>query len=184
MNAFETLVASCLWRDGYWVQNSVWVHLTRRDCERIKRPTIARWEIDLVAYRPGELLAVECKSYLDSPGVRFAAFNADDRNYARFSKNFKLFNDDSLRRVVLTRLRTQLCQLGTCESDVPTRLALAYGRSLNGSDKLKIARLFAKRRWRLFDDDWLRKNVRDLSASRYTDDSVALTAKLIMRKET
>lgn len=77
MDSFEQVVATVLDRAGYWTRTSVKVNLTREDKHAIGRPSAPRWEIDVVAYsaRENELLVVECKSYLDSAGVRAASFD-------------------------------------------------------------------------------------------------------------
>jgi hypothetical protein len=71
MDAFEQVVSEILWRDGFWVRSSVKVELTPEDKKAIGRTTSPRWELDVVAYRPSDnvLRIVECKSYLDNPGV-------------------------------------------------------------------------------------------------------------------
>jgi hypothetical protein len=76
MDAFEQLAADIFWNEGYWVRTSVKVELTREEKVRIGRHSSPRWEIDLIAYRAtsNELLALECKSYLDSGGVHAAHF--------------------------------------------------------------------------------------------------------------
>jgi len=50
MNAFEALIALLLRRQGYWVQTSFKVKLTKAEKRRIGRPSSPRWELDLVAY--------------------------------------------------------------------------------------------------------------------------------------
>lgn len=76
MDAFEQLVADIFWSEGYWVRTSVKVELIREGKIRIGKHSTPRWEIDLIAYRAttNELLALECKSYLDSGGVHAAHF--------------------------------------------------------------------------------------------------------------
>ena len=39
MDAFETVVSEILWRDGYWVQNSLKVDLTKEEKLAIGRPS-------------------------------------------------------------------------------------------------------------------------------------------------
>ena len=72
MDAFEQLVSEILWMEGLWVRTSVKVLITKDEKRLIGRPSSPRWEIDIVAYsgRDNLLYAVECKSYLDSRGVR------------------------------------------------------------------------------------------------------------------
>ncbi len=73
MDAFESLISMLLRHEGYWTTPSFKVELTPADKAKIGRESSPRWEIDLVAYKPStdELLAVECKSLLDSTGVVF-----------------------------------------------------------------------------------------------------------------
>jgi hypothetical protein len=71
MDSFETVIAMLLTRYGYWSITSYRVILTPEEKRRIGRPSNSRWELDLVAYKASknEILAVECKSLLDSRGV-------------------------------------------------------------------------------------------------------------------
>ena len=80
MDAFEQLVSEILWMEGYWVRTSVKVELTKEEKRLIGLPSSPRWELDIVAYngRDNLLRVVECKSYLDSVGVRAAAFDGWD----------------------------------------------------------------------------------------------------------
>lgn len=73
MDAFEAVVAMLLRREGYWVIPSFKVDLTKDEKRAIKRHSSPRWEIDLAAYKgaTNELIAIECKSFLDSIGVVF-----------------------------------------------------------------------------------------------------------------
>jgi hypothetical protein len=92
MDAFESLIASLLEREGFWVRSGVKVELTKEEKRIIGRPSSPRWELDLVAYKGGinELRVVECKSYLDSRGVSIQAVDGSDDRYA---SRFKLFKE-------------------------------------------------------------------------------------------
>jgi hypothetical protein len=61
---------------GNWVRTSVKVNLTPEEKIKIGRRSAPRWEIDVVAYsgRENLLSIVECKSYIDSYGVRATSF--------------------------------------------------------------------------------------------------------------
>src|SRR5262249_33558674 len=103
MDAFEAVVASILQRQGYWTLTSVKVELTKAEKRAVGRHSSPRWELDIVAYRGGynELRVVECKSFLDSPGVECCAFDGTNADAAR---RYKLFCEPTLRRVVFRRL--------------------------------------------------------------------------------
>ncbi len=99
MYAFESVVATILEREGFWVRASFKVALSREDKHAIGRPSSPRWGIDVIAYRPGDKLLwiVECKSYLDSRGVTRHGFTPAQ-------PRLKLFNDATLREVVFYRV--------------------------------------------------------------------------------
>ena len=87
MDAFEQLVSEILWMEGYWVRTSVKVKLTPAEQRQIDRPSSPRWELDIVAYsgRDNLLKIIECKSYLDSRGVKLHAFDGSNDKSASAS---------------------------------------------------------------------------------------------------
>jgi hypothetical protein len=86
MDAFEQVVAGLLFREGYWVTQGYKVELTKEEKRLIGKPCSPRWEIDLLAYKGStkELLAVECKSYLDSVGVPAADIITPNSEESRY----------------------------------------------------------------------------------------------------
>jgi len=182
MDSFETLVGSLLEKDGYWVRTSVKVQLARKEKEKIGRPSSPRWELDLVAYKAksNELLVVECKSFLDSPGVRMGGV---DGAHARERKRYKLFNDPILRKTILGRLVKQLVSSGSCVASPSVTLCLAAGKVASEPDREKITRLFKRNNWLLFDDSWLREKLQAVSDSGYENEVVSVVAKILLRKQ-
>ena len=180
MDAFESVVAEVLWRDGYWVQNAVKVDLTKDDKSKIKKPSSPRWELDVVGYngKRKEVLVVECKSYLDSHGVTFKAVNGSDQNRAR---RYKLFNDDVLRGVVLDRLSCQMVEGGLVPKRHKTKLALVCGNIASDQDRQALHQHFRTRGWLLWDDVWLREKLTSMSQSGYENSPVAVVSKLLLR---
>lgn len=73
MDAFEQLAAELLFANGWWVQTSVKVELTKEEKKQVGRQSSPRWELDVVAYKgaTNEILVIECKSFLDSRGVQW-----------------------------------------------------------------------------------------------------------------
>jgi len=180
MDAFESVVCEILWRDGYWVQSSLKVELTKEDKKKIKRPSSPRWEIDVVAYsgQRNELLLVECKSYLDSPGVRYRAFDGSGPGEG---KRYKLFSDNVLRRVVVSRLCQQLISSGLIDKKPSVSIALACAKIIGEKDREKLKKLFAKKGWKLWDDAWLKEKLLGISKGGYENSPVAVVAKLLLR---
>lgn len=86
MDAFENVVASILERKGYWTRTSVKVALTKEEKVEIGRPSSPRWELDVVGYKGGDnrLVVLECKSFLNSPGVLAKVFeNGNEKGKRR-----------------------------------------------------------------------------------------------------
>lgn len=178
MDAFEQLAADVFWNEGYWVRNSVKIDLTKEDKIRIGRRSSPRWEIDLIAYHgaTNELLALECKSYLDSGGVHAAHFRAG----SKYAHRYKLFHDPVLRETVLERLRLQCIERGFCRADVTVRLGLIHGHATSYNAPL-LAEIFGEQGWLLFGADWLRGHLSQLSEASYENSTAALVAKLLLR---
>ena len=181
MNAFESLVATLLRNQGFWVYPSFRVELTREDKLAINRHSNARWEIDLIAYRPaGNLLrAVECKSYLDSIGVTYA-----DLAGGRYATRYKLFTEQGLWTVVKARLVSQLEQAGMCNPSPKVELCLATGKVAREEDRPKLCQLAESGGWTLLDDEWLVRSVESLAARGYEEEVATIVAKLLVRSKT
>ncbi len=180
MDAFEQVVAAILDRKGFWVRTSVKVSLTPEEKREIGRPSAPRWELDVVAYSGSrnELLVVECKSYLDSYGVRASSFEGPK---AEEETRYKLFSDEVLRRVVLSRLESQLVEQGFCPPGTKASLCLAAGKIYG--DPAPLRAVFEKNGWRLFEADWLREGLVSLADESYDNSVAAVVAKLLLRNQ-
>jgi hypothetical protein len=178
MDAFESLVAALLERKGYWTRTSVKVDLTKEEKRQIGRPSSPRWEIDVIAYKgsTNSLLAVECKSLLNSPGVRLSSFNGSS---GRDANRYKLFNDEGLRKVVFNRLSIQLVESGFCPTSPEITLCLVAGNIFQ--DVKPLQDHFKKNGWELWDADWLRNELEILAKSGYDNTVVAIVSKLLDR---
>ncbi|MFO1077134.1 MAG: hypothetical protein U1E73_05350 [Planctomycetota bacterium] len=177
MDSFENLVALLLRRDGYWTDTSVKVELTKEQKVAINRPSTPRWEIDVVAYKPStnELLAVECKSYLDSTGVKFRDGEFD------YPGRYKLFTESKTREIVLPALAQQLHTSGACLPNPRVTLCLATGRIATVTDKTNLTASFEQNGWRLFDDEWVRSRLVATADAGYQNDVAMVVAKILLR---
>jgi hypothetical protein len=180
MDAFEQVVSEILWMDGYWVRNSVKVELTKEEKRAIGRPSSPRWEIDVVAYsgKQNLLLAVECKSFLDSRGVALRAF---DGSSDKDAKRYKLFTDANLKKVVLGRLRKQLANRGACSPNAKIKPCLVCGRIAGDADREGMHEHFAAQGWQLWDERWLRKQLKRMSELGYENQVSPVVAKLLLK---
>lgn len=177
MDAFEQLVAELFFTEGYWVETSVKVELTKEEKRAIGRHSTPRWEIDVIAFsaRDNEVLAIECKSFLDSRGVQWSELQD-----GHASSRYKLFREPGTRTVVLERLRRQLVESGRCNDTVTVRLAMAAGKVNRGDDQ-RLAEHFEAHEWRFFGPAWLRARLRRLSRMSYSNQVAAVVAKLLLR---
>jgi hypothetical protein len=179
MDSFEQVVAAILQRRGFWTQTSVKVDLTKAEKRAIGRHSTPRWELDIVAYRgsSNELAVVECKSFLDSPGVRCDTFEG---SRPKDETRYKLFCDTTLRKVVLDRLVTQLVKLGFCAPNPKVSLCLAAGKIYRG-EEARLESIFQQRGWRLWGPSFIRSELEALRDSGYENTVAAVVAKLLLR---
>jgi hypothetical protein len=178
MDAFESLIAMLLRRDGYWTATSVRVELTKVEKIKNGRRSSPRWEIDIVAYRgsTNELLVVECKSFLDSTGVKFrnGKFESEER--------YKLFSNKLLRDTVLRRLKRQLVAKGSCPQNLKARLCMAAGHIAGVTDRKALLDHFKSHGWLLFDEEWILNKLSEAAATSFENDVAHVVAKLLIRQ--
>lgn len=179
MDSFEAVVASILLRHGFWTQIGFKVELTAAEKRRIGRPSSPRWELDVIGYRgkTHELLVLECKSFLDSPGVRCAAF---DGSMPSEQKRYKLFFGATLRRVVLSRLVKQLESVGFCRPRPKVRLGLAAGK-IHG-DAEWLHKYFERKGWILWGPGRIKEELEGLRDVGFENSIAAVVAKLLLRE--
>ena len=177
MDAFESLIAMLLRSEGYWTTTSFKVDLTKRDKAEMGIPSSPRWEIDILAYsgKRNEVVAVECKSFLDSTGVVFRDGQFEPPN------RYKLFTRPRVRQRVLARLASQLEESGATAGTPTVTLALATGKIARKSDRAGLRRHFEDSRWRLYDEDWIRERLSSKSEAAYENDVAHVCAKLLLR---
>jgi hypothetical protein len=180
MDAFEDLIATLLEKDGFWVQTTFKVELTKEEKKEIGRPSSPRWKLDLIAYKAStnDILAVECKSYLDSYGVRLSGFDGSSEVE---SNRYKLFNESKLREVVFNRLVSQLEVLGACAPEPQVRLCLAVGHIYRDEDRDGLHALFEKNGWELLDEEWIKIRLKRLAEIGYENSTAAVVTKLLIR---
>jgi hypothetical protein len=178
MDAFESIIAMLLQREGYWVYPRFKVQLTKEEKRRIGRPSAPRWELDIIAYQGAEnkVLIVECKSYIDSTGVFF------QDGTLRPPTNYKLFTEPVLREVVFHRLREQLVESNACPPKPTIQLALATGKIANKTDRVAMNDYFENNNWILLDDKWVQEKLTGLQDTAYENDIAYVAAKLALRK--
>lgn len=181
MDAFENLVGALLRKEGYWTEIGLKVELSKAEKRRIGRPSSPRWEIDVVAFKGkgNRVLAIECKSFLDSVGVRYAGVSGAHPGEA---KRYKLFNDATLRANVFQRLSKQLVETGACPRAPKITLCLAVGKVASTADREKLRKLFQRKGWLLLDDEWIGKKLSDVANSGYEDSVATVAAKILMRR--
>jgi hypothetical protein len=178
MDSFEAVVASILQRHGYWTQTSVKVELTKAEKVTIGRHSSPRWELDVVGYRgsSNEILVMECKSFLDSLGVQCSTFEGKN---VKGEKRYKLFFEETLRNVVLGRLRQQLVQAGFCAPNPHVVLGLAAGK-VKGEEAWLQAH-FDSKGWKFMGPSEVQRELRAFRDSGYENTVAAVVAKLLLR---
>lgn len=180
MDSFEQIVAKILSEQGYWTKIGYKIELTKEEKRFIENPSMPRPEVDIVAFRPGEnlLLWVECKSYLDSNGVRSLAFIGEENVHAR---RFKIFNNERLRVLLAEKLVDQLIEQRLLKTKPALKFCLVTGNIYNQKEREEIRAHFASKGWLLYDEFWVKNGLLALANSGYDNDVAVITAKLFDR---
>lgn len=177
MDAFEQVVKSVLNHRGYWIIQGFKVNLTKAEKVLVGRASSPRWEIDLLAYNAlrNELVALECKSYLDSPGVRFdEVFNAKEK-----ANRYKLFNEEVLRNTVLDRLRIDCLEVGLINKETKIRLGLVAGKVVSSDSDDQLRDHFDKMGWVYIPPSEIRTMLKSLGDHGYHDNIAMVVVKLL-----
>lgn len=179
MDYFEGIVKTLLEHEGYWVRQSFKVNLSKQEKRDIGKHSIPRPEIDLLAFKPvaNELLALEVKSYFDSPGLKLEYLKRESEIP---EGRYKLFTSENYRQIVFRRLKQDLLEAGMVNDSVKIRLGLIAGNVYQGRSEELRDYLFEKG-WFF----WSPQNVKDrvvaLAAKSYENEPAIITAKILMR---
>jgi hypothetical protein len=122
-----------------------------------------------------QVLVVECKSYIDSRGVMFRHGNFEPE------KRYKLFTNPGLRSVALNRLALQLQTTRSCAPSPTIKLCLAAGNIAAKTDREELAQHFEANNWGLFDEAWVRRELRAAADTGYENDVAFVVSKLLLR---
>lgn len=181
MNAFEYIVSELLHERGYWTRVGYRVNnLTKEDKRAIGKPSLPRPELDIVAFNPRDrhLLIVECKSFLDSTGVRLSHFDGTSEKDAL---TFKLFNFEPYQSIVKARLVEQMVENGLLhDGNVTPRLAVAAGK-IRPMDRAALPPFFESKKWELITPPDIADMIRKRARKGYEDETMTVIAKLLER---
>ncbi len=135
MDHFESIISTLLEAEGYWVRRSFKVNVTKEEKRQIGKHSIPRPEIDLLAlnFSKNEVLALEAKSFLDSPGVNLEQLR---EKHEVPEGRYKLFTSERYRMVVFSRLLSDLMACGMANSETNIILGLAAGKVYQGRSEL------------------------------------------------
>lgn len=169
MNAFEDVVTTLFKRDGYWTQINYKLGLKPEEKREIKNKTIPTIDVDLVAYRPGEIFWIECKSYLGSRGVGYN----DLFGNGNWSSHYKLFTRKKYREVLLRALKNDLVSRKMAGRKDKIFLWLVAGKVAGGnSNEQRIKNGFEKKKWKFMGPDELRDKLKKIKLENIWDDNV------------
>lgn len=179
MDGFEALVRLLLEKDGYWTRQSEKVNLSKEEKAATGKHSIPRPEIDVIAFRPREntIIAMEVKSYLDSPGVRAADLSHE---FEKTQGGYKLFTCPNYRDIVFKRLLDDYRHEGLADANTKIRLGLAAGK-IYSDDEHALTSIFLERDWLLWPPSLLAHKARQLSKIGYENDPFVLLSKLLAR---
>jgi hypothetical protein len=179
MDHFESIIATLLEADGYWVRRSFKVNVTKEEKRQIGKHSIPRPEIDLLAFNfsKNEVLAFEAKSFLDSPGVKLEHLQA---NHEVPEGKYKLFTSERYRMVVFSRLLSDLIACDMANPHTKIILGLAAGKVYQGRSE-PVREFMLSKHWFFWSPEDIKQKVVALAERGYENDPAIITAKILMR---
>ena len=188
MDHFESIIATLLEAENYWVRRSFKVNVTKEEKRQVKKHSIPRPEIDLLAlhFSRNEVIAFEAKSFLDSPGVRLADLQ---KEHDVQEGMYKLFTSRGYREVVLARLKQDLIDQGMANSKTTVTLGLAAGKVYQKKSEppmtqSKLMKEFLeKNNFVFWSPEDIKQRVTALGEAKrgYENDPAIITAKILTR---
>lgn len=181
MDGFEQIIAGLLRQEGYWTITDYKVDLSKAKKAELAKPSMPRPELDILAYKAATntLLWVECKSFLNSSGVRLSYFtDPASENAARY----KIFTWPLYRELVTEELINQTTNCGLVQPNPRIRYCLAAGRIATHKDRIGLHEHFRENEWILYDELWIRERLAKYANIGYEDDIAILVAKLFTGK--
>ncbi len=179
MDHFESIISTLLEAEGYWVRRSFKVNVTNDEKHQIGKHSIPRPEIDLLAlnFFKNEVLALEAKSFLDSPGVKLEQLQEE---HEVPEGRYKLFTSERYRAVVLSRLLSDLVACGMANSKTKIILGLAAGK-VHQNRSEPVRKFMSGKNWLFWSPEDIKQKVTALAKRGYENDPVIITAKILMR---
>lgn len=179
MDHFETIVCDLLEASGYWIRRSFKVEMTKQEKQQVGRHSMPRPEIDILAYKreTEEILVLEAKSFLDSPGVSLDQLaETHDQPQGRY----KLFTCENYRDVVMERLRMQLISCGMASTKTTIRLGLAAGKVYR-RESADLRKFMDSMGWYFLSPEDIKEQVTRFSERGYENNPAIITAKILLR---
>jgi hypothetical protein len=181
MDHFESIIATLLEAEHYWVRRSFKVTLTKEEKRQVGKHSIPRPEIDLLAlhFSRNEVIVLEAKSFLDSPGVKLADLQ---KEHEVQEGRYKLFTSHNYRSVVLSKLLQNLIAHGMANSDTKVTLGLAAGKVYQKQSEL-VREFMKGKGWFFWSPEDIKRKIEALAEpeSGYQNDPAIITAKILMR---
>lgn len=179
MDHFESLIATLLEAEGYWLRRSFKVSVTKEEKRAIGKHSIPRPEIDVLAFRFAEnsVIAVEVKSFLDSSGLKLEQLQAQ---HEIPEGRYKLFTTERYRRIVLARLHQDLIRCGMANAETRVSLGLAVGKIYRGRSE-EIRDFMLDRGMFFWSPEDIKNRVVALAERDYENDPAIMVAKVLLR---
>jgi hypothetical protein len=180
MDAFETIAARFFEVQGYWTRVGVKVEITKPEKVAVNNKSMPRPEIDVVAWKPAtnQLLIIECKSYLDSTGVRLEHLHGQEHIE---NDKFKLFNRAGLRALIVAALVRQLRGEGLIIGPDPAVQFVLIAGKIYSDHETKVRGRCEECGWRLITPTELAQGVRRFAKRGYENDVITIVTKLLER---
>ena len=185
MDCFETIAATLLEFDGYWVRRGFKVNVTKDDKTRLgkTKSSMPRSEIDLLAFNPKEdlIIAFEAKSYLNSRGVPRKDLAA---SHETTEGRYKIFTCKNYRDIVIKQLKQDLIAKGMATTSTKIKLGLIAAKVKGGEDEsTQLDAYMLKHHWEFWGPATVKEKIEALADLDYENDVAVVASKILKIKK-
>ena len=183
MDCFETIAATLLEFDGYWVRRSFKVNVTQQAKKSLGKDSMPRPEIDLLAFKPQEdlIIAFEAKSYLDSPGVPLKELTASHKT---LKGKYKIFTCRAYRDIVIKQLKQDLIAKGMATETTKIKLGLIAAKVKGGEEaSTQLANHMKLQGWEFWGPATVTEKLEALADLDYENDVAVIASKILKKRK-
>lgn len=181
MDAFELISAQLLQEEGFWTIVNYKIDITKEIAKnQLKKPTMPRPEVDILAYKRGTIYLIEVKSYIDSKGVQAKSILTKKNTLlSSIHGRYKLFTWKAYRKILPKLVKNDLRKKGLINN---SRVKIKYGLiagKFSGTSEIILKKYFNSHGWLIWGPVEIKNKVENLITKGYENNVMTILSKIL-----